>query len=139
MASKRTGELIPLCHPLGLDAVELSLAAEVPDTIRVEALVKTAGELYLATDEDREGEAISWHLYEILQPKIPVKRLVFHEITDEAIHEALENPRGIDEDRLKKSIDIMVDALSLPRTPTVSEIWNPSFLPPRAELPNRAF
>ena len=43
MASKRTGELIPLCHPLGLDAVELSLAAEVPDTIRVEALVKTAG------------------------------------------------------------------------------------------------
>jgi cyclic pyranopterin phosphate synthase len=43
MASKRTGELIPLCHPLGLDAVEVSLAAEVPDTIRVEALVKTAG------------------------------------------------------------------------------------------------
>jgi len=46
---------------------------------------------------------------------------------------------GVDEARLKKSIDIIVDALALPRTPTVSEIWNPSFLPPRAELPNRAF
>ncbi len=55
-----------------------------------------ASELYLATDEDREGEAISWHLCEILKPKVPVHRLVFHEITREAIHEALAHPRQLD-------------------------------------------
>ena len=60
--------------------------------------MKEADELFLATDEDREGEAISWHLRELLQPKVPVHRLVFHEITDEAIHEALEHPRDIDDD-----------------------------------------
>ena len=59
-------------------------------------LLKEAKELYLATDEDREGEAISWHLCEVLKPKVPVRRLVFHEITREAIHEALANPRDID-------------------------------------------
>ena len=59
--------------------------------------IKTASDLYLATDEDREGEAISWHLFELLKPKIPVHRLVFHEITKEAIDEALANPRNIDE------------------------------------------
>ena len=50
--------------------------------------IKTARDLYLATDEDREGEAISWHLHELLKPRIPVHRLVFHEITKEAIDEA---------------------------------------------------
>ena len=60
------------------------------------AAMKGASELYLATDEDREGEAISWHLLEYLQPKIPVKRMVFHEITKAAIDQAVANPRDID-------------------------------------------
>ncbi len=59
--------------------------------------LKGATELYLATDEDREGEAIAWHLIEVLKPKIPVKRLVFHEITRAAIAQALESPREIDD------------------------------------------
>ncbi|MEZ6098321.1 MAG: type I DNA topoisomerase [Pirellulaceae bacterium] len=59
--------------------------------------LKECGELYLATDEDREGEAISWHLCEVLQPKVPVHRLVFHEITEEAIAQALSSPRAIDD------------------------------------------
>ncbi|HPU40231.1 MAG TPA: type I DNA topoisomerase, partial [Microthrixaceae bacterium] len=60
------------------------------------AAIKDASELYLATDEDREGEAISWHLLEYLKPKIPVKRMVFHEITKSAIDHAVANPRGLD-------------------------------------------
>ncbi|MDA2973961.1 MAG: type I DNA topoisomerase [Actinomycetota bacterium] len=60
------------------------------------AALKDASELYLATDEDREGEAISWHLLEYLKPKVPVKRMVFHEITRAAIDHAVENPRSID-------------------------------------------
>ncbi len=62
----------------------------------LKSLVKDASELYLATDEDREGEAISWHLLEYLKPKVPVKRMVFHEITKSAIDHAVANPRGID-------------------------------------------
>ncbi|MBI9116009.1 type I DNA topoisomerase [Sanguibacter suaedae] len=61
--------------------------------------LKSADELYLATDEDREGEAIAWHLLQELKPKVPVKRMVFHEITREAINRALENTRELD-DRL---------------------------------------
>ncbi|MEZ5181830.1 MAG: type I DNA topoisomerase [Acidimicrobiales bacterium] len=64
---------------------------------RLKALLKEADELYLATDEDREGEAISWHLLQVLQPKVPVKRMVFHEITPSAIEHAVENWREIDE------------------------------------------
>jgi len=63
---------------------------------KLKALLKQAGLLYLATDEDREGESISWHLLQELAPKVPVKRLVFHEITKEAIAAALANPRDID-------------------------------------------
>ncbi len=63
---------------------------------KLKELLKEADELLLATDEDREGESISWHLCEILKPKIPSKRLVFHEITREAIQQALESPRDID-------------------------------------------
>ena len=61
--------------------------------------LKDADELYLATDEDREGEAIAWHLLAELKPKVPVKRMVFHEITREAIQRALASPRDLD-DRL---------------------------------------
>lgn len=60
--------------------------------------LKTADELILATDEDREGESISWHLLEILKPKVPVKRMVFHEITKEAIQKALQDCREVDQD-----------------------------------------
>lgn len=62
-------------------------------------LLKESDELFLATDEDREGEAIAWHLLQELKPKVPVKRMVFHEITPEAIQRALENTRELD-DRL---------------------------------------
>ncbi len=64
---------------------------------KLKSLIKDADELYLATDEDREGEAIAWHLVETLNPKIPVRRMVFHEITPSAIAEAVANPREIDE------------------------------------------
>ncbi|HZC71208.1 MAG TPA: type I DNA topoisomerase, partial [Jatrophihabitans sp.] len=64
---------------------------------KLKTLVKDAAELYLATDEDREGEAIAWHLVETLQPKVPVRRMVFHEITPHAIADAVANPREIDE------------------------------------------
>ena len=59
--------------------------------------LSSASELYLATDEDREGEAIAWHLLQVLKPKVPVKRMVFHEITKEAITAALEHTRAVDD------------------------------------------
>nr|WP_046284851.1 type I DNA topoisomerase [Mycobacterium sp. UM_NZ2] len=69
-----------------------STVAELKD------LLKDVDELYLATDGDREGEAIAWHLLETLKPRIPVKRMVFHEITEPAIRNAAENPRDLDID-----------------------------------------
>ncbi|MGC3995670.1 MAG: type I DNA topoisomerase [Propionicimonas sp.] len=75
------------------------VAADKKGTIReLKAKLKDADELLLATDEDREGEAIAWHLLDELKPKIPVKRMVFHEITPEAIHAAVDNTRELDTD-----------------------------------------
>ncbi len=65
---------------------------------KLKSLLKDADELYLATDEDREGEAIAWHLLDELKPKVPVHRMVFHEITRPAILEAVANPRQINDD-----------------------------------------
>ena len=66
---------------------------------KLKGLLKDADELYLATDEDREGEAIAWHLLDELKPKnIPVHRMVFHEITKSAIQAAVDNPRQINDD-----------------------------------------
>ncbi|WP_413359944.1 type I DNA topoisomerase [Prochlorococcus sp. MIT 1201] len=62
----------------------------------LKAALKEADQLLLATDEDREGESISWHLLQLLAPKVPVKRMVFHEITKEAIAKALDQPRDLD-------------------------------------------
>ena len=64
---------------------------------KLKRLLKDVDELYLATDEDREGEAIAWHLIETLKPKVPVRRMVFHEITPAAIAEAASNPRELDQ------------------------------------------
>ena len=69
-----------------------------PHISKLKGLLKDADELYLATDEDREGEAIAWHLLDELKPKVPVRRMVFHEITKPAIQAAVENPRDIDMD-----------------------------------------
>ncbi len=63
---------------------------------KLKSLLKDADELLLATDEDREGEAIAWHLLEELKPKIPARRMVFHEITPEAIAQAVASPREMD-------------------------------------------
>jgi DNA topoisomerase I len=63
--------------------------------------LKKVENLYLATDEDREGESISWHLFELLKPKVPTRRLVFHEITKDAIQSSIQNAREIDQDLVK--------------------------------------
>jgi DNA topoisomerase I len=67
---------------------------------KLKSLLKDADELYLATDEDREGEAIAWHLKEELKPKVPTKRMVFHEITPEAIARAIANPTELNDGKV---------------------------------------
>ena len=69
----------------------------------LKALLKDADELIVATDEDREGESIGWHLVQVLNPKVPISRIVFHEITPEAIRAALASPRQIDEDQIGRA------------------------------------
>ncbi|OEU95485.1 type I DNA topoisomerase [Streptomyces oceani] len=64
---------------------------------KLKSLLAESDELLLATDEDREGEAIAWHLREVLKPKVPVRRMVFHEITKDAIREAVNNPRDLNQ------------------------------------------
>ncbi|HEY2725170.1 MAG TPA: type I DNA topoisomerase [Pseudonocardiaceae bacterium] len=69
-----------------------------PTVTELKQALKNVDELYLATDGDREGEAIAWHLLETLKPKVPVRRMVFHEITEQAIRAAAENTRDLDHD-----------------------------------------
>ncbi|WP_159623410.1 type I DNA topoisomerase [Ruania rhizosphaerae] len=80
----------------GFDPYYVVDADKKKKVTELKKLLKDADELYLATDEDREGEAIAWHLLEVLKPKVPVKRMVFHEITREAIQRALAEPRDLD-------------------------------------------
>ena len=99
---------------------------------KLKALLKDASELYLATDEDREGESIAWHLLEVLNPRVPVKRMVFHEITREAIRRAVDNWRDLD----RRLVDAQETVsythlccpplpLSSPRTPTAPCLTTP--------------
>ncbi|MDP6933999.1 MAG: DNA topoisomerase, partial [Myxococcota bacterium] len=86
---------------LGVDVEEFRPIYVIPqrqkDQVqKLKTMLADASALYLATDEDREGESISWHLVEVLKPDIPVYRLVFHEITRAAIQKAIENPRAVD-------------------------------------------
>ena len=78
-------------------------ARQKPQVKKLRDLVKEADAVYLATDEDREGEAIAWHLAEVLEPKVPVQRMVFHEITRSAIEEALAHPRELDRDLVRRA------------------------------------
>ncbi|MEV4811129.1 type I DNA topoisomerase [Micromonospora avicenniae] len=82
----------------GFHALYVVSADRKQQISKLTKLAKEVDEILLATDEDREGEAIAWHLVETLKPKVPVKRMVFHEITKPAIQAAVANPREIDRD-----------------------------------------
>jgi DNA topoisomerase-1 len=82
----------------GFEPVYVVPADKKKQITELKRLLKDADELVLATDEDREGEAIAWHLFDELKPKVPVKRIAFNEITKEAIQRAIANPRDIDQD-----------------------------------------
>jgi DNA topoisomerase-1 len=81
----------------GFEPLYVVPATKKEQVRKLKALLDEASTVYLATDEDREGESISWHLLQVLEPKVPVYRMVFHEITREAITRALEQPRELDE------------------------------------------
>ena len=83
------------------EAIYLVPKTKTKVVTQLKSLLKDADELFLATDEDREGESISWHLLEVLKPKVPVKRMVFHEITKKAILGALEDTREINFDMVR--------------------------------------
>ena len=80
----------------GFEALYVVPADKKSQVNKLKHLLADADELLLATDEDREGEAIAWHLLEELKPKVPARRMVFHEITPEAIAQAVANPRDLD-------------------------------------------
>src|SRR5947209_17223499 len=79
----------------GFEALDVVNPDKKQQVAKLKAALKDVDELLLATDEDREGEAIAWHLLEVLQPRVPVRRMVFHEITPQAIRAAVESPREI--------------------------------------------
>ncbi|MFI5065704.1 MAG: type I DNA topoisomerase [Streptosporangiales bacterium] len=81
----------------GFEALYVVNADKKTQVSKLKSLLKNADELLLATDEDREGEAIAWHLLQELKPKVPTSRMVFHEITPEAIARAVANPRELDQ------------------------------------------
>jgi DNA topoisomerase-1 len=81
----------------GFEALYVVHADKKAQVSKLKSLLKDADELLLATDEDREGEAIAWHLLQELKPKVPTSRMVFHEITPEAIAQAVANPRELDQ------------------------------------------
>jgi DNA topoisomerase-1 len=80
----------------GFKPLYVVIAEKRSQVARLKALVRDASEVYLATDEDREGESIAWHLLEVLAPRVPVKRMVFHEITRSAIERAVSQCRELD-------------------------------------------
>ncbi|GAB1644667.1 type I DNA topoisomerase [Krasilnikovia sp. MM14-A1259] len=82
----------------GFHALYVVSADRKQQIAKLQKLAKEVDEIFLATDEDREGEAIAWHLVETIKPKVPVRRMVFHEITKPAIQAAVANPRDIDRD-----------------------------------------
>ena len=81
----------------GFEALYVVHADKKQQVSKLKQLLAGADELLLATDEDREGEAIAWHLLQELKPKVPTSRMVFHEITPEAIAQAVANPRELDQ------------------------------------------
>ncbi|MCA9171660.1 MAG: DNA topoisomerase I, partial [Planctomycetales bacterium] len=85
----------------GFQPVYIVPSGKKQQVTKLKQALKESKDLFLATDEDREGEAISWHLCEILKPKVPVRRLVFHEITQSAIQDSLSHPREIDQGLVK--------------------------------------
>lgn len=82
----------------GYEPIWIVLPGRESVVSRLKQKAKACSELFLATDEDREGEAISWHLLDILKPTVPVHRVIFHEITPKAVMGGLNSPRPLDTD-----------------------------------------